>query len=239
MSWAERVRHRKKHVSVSPNLCKEEIVKLSCSVKAIIQDIWACKGPLGALSDLNKAARTQISLLKSKIRELEDISNEVDNERLRMDLKQLVENQTRQLQYTQATLRKANLSCKLSIDNREKDALLGSREIRAQEIRHRQENSNKSLAQTGSEITENLLSITRMMDNTVKQSSATLQTLVTSSKSISDTNEELKDQSGLIHTGHRLLTKYNRREFTDKILIFLAMALFFATVLYILKRRLF
>jgi len=50
------------------------------------------------LNDLNKLARDQMNLLRSKITELEDIANEVDHERVRIDLKQLVENQTRQLQ---------------------------------------------------------------------------------------------------------------------------------------------
>ena len=50
------------------------------------------------LNDLNKSARDQINLLRAKIHELEDLANEVDHERVRIDLKQLVENQTRQLQ---------------------------------------------------------------------------------------------------------------------------------------------
>lgn len=42
---------------------------------------------------------------------------------------------------------------------------------------------------------------------------------------------------GHIQHSHRLLTKYGRREFTDKLLIFLALVLFFGTVLYIMKKR--
>lgn len=45
--------------------------------------------------------------------------------------------------------------------------------------------------------------------------------------------------TGTIHLGRKLILKYNRRELTDKLLIFLALALFLATVLYILKKRLF
>ena len=63
-----------------------------------LQDVWNCKGPLVHLNDLNKLARDQINLLRSKITELENIANEVDHERVRIDLKQMVENQTRQLQ---------------------------------------------------------------------------------------------------------------------------------------------
>ena len=45
--------------------------------------------------------------------------------------------------------------------------------------------------------------------------------------------------SGHIQHSRKLLTKYSRREFTDKLLIFLALVFFFATVLYIVKKRLF
>ncbi len=45
--------------------------------------------------------------------------------------------------------------------------------------------------------------------------------------------------SGHISNSRKLITKYGRREFTDKLLIFLALVFFFATVLYIMKKRLF
>lgn len=61
----------------------------------------------------------------------------------------------------------------------------------------------------------------------------------TSSRTIQETNEEFKTMTGTIQLGRKLITKYNRRELTDKLLIFLALALFLATVLYILKKRLF
>lgn len=61
----------------------------------------------------------------------------------------------------------------------------------------------------------------------------------TSSRTIQETNDEFKTMTGTIQLGRKLITKYNRRELTDKLLIFLAVALFLATVLYILKKRLF
>ena len=62
---------------------------------------------------------------------------------------------------------------------------------------------------------------------------------VTSSKGITDTHEELKGLSGFVHTSKQLLNKYNRRETTDKLLIFFGLVLFFSTVLYIIKKRIF
>lgn len=45
--------------------------------------------------------------------------------------------------------------------------------------------------------------------------------------------------TGHIQNSHKLITKYGRREFTDKLLIFLALVFFFSTVLYIVKKRMF
>nr|KAF6446025.1 BCL2 interacting protein 1 [Rousettus aegyptiacus] len=83
------------------------------------------------------------------------------------------------------------------------------------------------------------MGISRMMAQQVQQSEEAMQTLVNSSRTILDASEEFKSMSGTIQLGRKLITKYNRRELTDKLLIFLALALFLATVLYIVKKRLF
>lgn len=124
--------------------------------------------------------------------------------------------------------------------------------------------TKESLVESSSNITESLMSISRMMAERVKQSEDSIgvlgETLITrflrcsrcasmshpspspaatSSRTVQETNEEFKNMTGTIHLGRRLILKYNRRELTDKLLIFLALALFLATVLYILKKRLF
>ena len=62
---------------------------------------------------------------------------------------------------------------------------------------------------------------------------------VNSSQQITETHDELKSMSGHIKNSRKLLTKYGRREVTDKLLIVLALIFFFSTVLYILKKRMF
>lgn len=143
--------------------------------------------------------------------------------------------------------------------------------------------TKESLVETSSNITESLMSISRMMAEQVKQSEDAIGLLgkenksdfalcgltcvsssfalkteqgnscvsfslcvslpitlsATSSRTVQETNEEFKNMTGTIHLGRKLILKYNRRELTDKLFIFLALALFFATVLYILKKRLF
>lgn len=79
----------------------------------------------------------------------------------------------------------------------------------------------------------------RTVRSTASESGSLSYVSVNSSRTILDANEEFKSMSGTIQLGRKLITKYNRRELTDKLLIFLALALFLATVLYIIKRRLF
>ncbi|KAG0430541.1 hypothetical protein HPB47_022594, partial [Ixodes persulcatus] len=62
---------------------------------------------------------------------------------------------------------------------------------------------------------------------------------VGTSSVITESQEESRHMSSAILQSKKLLTKYGRREMTDRVLILLAVVFFFACVLYVLKRRLF
>ncbi|XP_034034017.1 vesicle transport protein SEC20 isoform X1 [Thalassophryne amazonica] len=167
--------------------------------------------------------------------DLEQMAREQDRDSDMQSILAETERQRRQMLSNQTAWRKANLACKLAIDNMEKDELLrGGESLNA---RHRKA-TKESLVETSSNITKNLMSVSRLMAEQVKQSEDTISTLATSSRTVQETNEEFKAITGTIHLGRKLILKYNRRELTDKLLIFLALALFLSTVLYILKKRL-
>ncbi|CAB1324919.1 unnamed protein product [Coregonus sp. 'balchen'] len=121
----------------------------------------------------------------------------------------------------QTAWRKANLASKLSLDNLEKESLLYG--------------GDSGLRQ--SDITESLMSISLMMSQQVMQSEETMTTLGEWLPLVY--RERSRRQTGTIQLGRKLITKYNRRELTDKLLIFLALALFLAKFFYILKNILF
>ncbi|XP_050761177.1 vesicle transport protein SEC20 isoform X3 [Gymnogyps californianus] len=185
---------------VPVRVCHQEIVKFDLEIKAAVQDIRDCPGPLSALTMLNAAVKEKFRHLRGRIQELEQMAKEQDKESEKQALLREVENHKKQM------LRKT---------------------------------TKESLAESASNITESLMGISRMMSQQVQQSEETVQTLANSSRTILEANEEFKSMSGTIQLGRKLITKYNRRELTDKLLIFLALALFLATVLYILKKRLF
>ncbi|KAM6299623.1 vesicle transport protein SEC20 isoform 2-T2 [Aegotheles albertisi] len=185
---------------VPVRVCNQEIVKFDLEIKAAVQDIRDCPGPLSALTELNAAVKEKFRHLRGRIQELEQMAKEQDKES-------------------------------------EKQALL--REVEKHKKQMLRKTTKESLAESASNITESLMGISRMMSQQVQQSEETVQTLANSSRTILEANEEFKSMSGTIQLGRKLITKYNRRELTDKLLIFLALALFLATVLYILKKRLF
>ncbi|KAI4895424.1 hypothetical protein NFI96_013846, partial [Prochilodus magdalenae] len=220
---------------VHVRICEQEIIKYDLEIKALIQDISECTGPQGELTDLNCKVKDRFSRLRQRIQDLEQMGKEQDKESDKVVLLKEVEAHRKQMLSNQTAWRKANLASNLAIDKLEKEELLNDDGTTARQRKLTKE----SLAQTSSDITESLMSISRMMSQQVKQSEETISTLSTSSRTVQETNEEFKTMTGTIQLGRKLITKYNRRELTDKLLIFLALALFLATVLYILKKRLF
>lgn len=107
------------------------------------------------------------------------------------------------------------------------------------DVRQRKKRDKDSLVKMSSNVTDQLLAISRQLAETTKRSAETLDTLVVSSDNVTGTQEELKNTSGIISQSGKLLNKYGRREFTDKILITFAFAFFLLCVLYIVQKRLF
>ncbi|XP_043451784.1 vesicle transport protein SEC20 isoform X2 [Prionailurus bengalensis] len=161
---------------VHVRICNQEIVKFDLEVKALIQDIRDCSGPLSALTELNTKVKEKFQQLRHRIQELEQSAKEQDKESEKQVLLQEVENHKKQMLSNQTSWRKANLTCKIAIDNLEKAELLQGGDL----LRQRK-TTKESLAQTSSSITESLMGISRMMSQQVQQSEEAMQTLVHSS----------------------------------------------------------
>ncbi|XP_072177535.1 vesicle transport protein SEC20-like [Diadema setosum] len=215
--------------------CVQEIVKHDLQLNAYAQELRGSCKTMEGLNDINSRIKAETAVLKSRIEELEKIGKEQDKETDRIGLLKEAEHYHKQLLNTQTAIRKANLTCKMEIDRDQRNELLRAKE----DPQVRKRKNKEDLAKTASSITENLLSLNRMMAANVERSNITNQTLVKSSGTLQETHEEFKGMAGVIHTSRNLLTKYGRREMTDKLLIFLALALFLATVIYILKKRIF
>jgi len=62
---------------------------------------------------------------------------------------------------------------------------------------------------------------------------------VNSSTNVQGIHDELQTTGSVITQSGKLLAKYGRREFTDKVLLLFAFIFFLACVFYILQKRLF
>ncbi|XP_019491518.1 PREDICTED: vesicle transport protein SEC20 isoform X1 [Hipposideros armiger] len=157
---------------VHVRICNQEIVKFDLEVKALIQDIRDCSGPLSALTELNTKVKEKFQQLRHRIQELEQLAKEQDRESEKQALLQEVESHKKQMLSNQTSWRKANLTCKMAIDNVEKAELLqGGDRLRQRKT------AKESLAQTSSTITESLMGISRMMSQQVQQSEEAVQSL--------------------------------------------------------------
>lgn len=134
--------------------------------------------------------------------------------------------------------KKANIKSMLAIEKETKKELL-QHSNDEMVLKHRQKRDKEGLVKMNSSITDQLLSISRQLADTTKRSADTLDALTVSSDSVIGTQEELKVTSGTISQSGKLLAKYGRREFTDKILMFFAFTFFIACVVYIVQKRLF
>lgn len=134
--------------------------------------------------------------------------------------------------------KKANISAMLAIEKGAQEELLKPK-TEETVLRQRQKRDKENLVKMSSNVTEQLLSISRQLADTTKRSADTLDALVTSSDTVIGSQEELKITSSTISQSGKLLAKYGRREFTDKILMFFAFVFFVACVFYIVQKRLF
>ncbi|XP_059163256.1 vesicle transport protein SEC20-like [Physella acuta] len=215
-------------------VCLQEIVKLDLEAKAIIQDIRQNAESSETLDDLNAQGRKKISDLRDKIAELERIGLEKERDVDRDAILVNVESLRQKLSRTVSSLRQTTVSSKVVLDNYARNQLLAG----ATQLKKRTQGNKETLLKTANNITESLMSLNQTMAEQVKQSELNNSTLAGSSQVISDTHDEFHTMGGHIQHSQRLLTKYGRREFTDRLLILLALVFFFATVLYIMKKRL-
>ncbi|RZC33573.1 vesicle transport protein SEC20 [Asbolus verrucosus] len=213
---------------------RKDITEHNLQIRAIIQDINACAGPLTELHGLNSAGRSKISALRKFIDKFGDIAKERKNPVFLKDVVSYRE----QLASTMDAFKKANIKSMLAIEKGTKEELMKPKNEETA-LRQRQKRDKENLVKMSSNITEQLLSISRQLADTTKRSADTLDTLVTSSDSVIGTQEELKVTSSTISQSGKLLAKYGRREFTDKILMFFAFVFFVACVFYIVQKRLF
>ncbi|CAG0878530.1 unnamed protein product [Darwinula stevensoni] len=195
---------------------QKRIVEEELKLKPEVQIIQRCECSLDELHALNASIRKRIAVVKQGVASLEKLALEVE----KAEESELIHSEAKrhqdELTNVQRCLRRYNLACQLALEKRTKDELT---RLETQDSDVRKRKDKEELLQMSSSVTGNLLSISRIMAEQVEKSHLTLQSLGNSSQALEDTQEEFKGMGVAITQGHKLLTKYGRREFTDRVLV--------------------
>nr|CAG4652210.1 EOG090X0EO1 [Triops cancriformis] len=241
---------RKKLESPQIDILRQNVVKEDLAINALIQEVRNCEGPMTTLTELNAQVRSGFSSLRqymdqaTLIEEAETFKKLINRHLyvlltssvyLVKKIKTKAEGMNRCL--SQITFRKANIAAQMVIEQKSKEALFYCDTPTTKPKRTLQ--AKEELVKSTSTATDNLLAISQHLACVVEQSKDTLHSLANSSQAIKDNQEEFKGMGSVINSSRKLVSKYGRRDLTDKILLFFALCFFFACCLYVVQKRLF
>ncbi|KAK7087082.1 hypothetical protein SK128_009970 [Halocaridina rubra] len=223
------------------NVVKQDIVKYDMAIKSLIQEIREHDGTQTHLNELGAFVRSRISQLREQIEELKRLAVEQDNENDRLLLMEEANKSDKMLQDNHKAFRNAVLAAQLAISQRSKDELLTNPVAEGDDddatLRHRERVSRKDMIKKSSQLSDDLLRVTRLIRDNTEKSTKTLDRLVEGSQTVGSTQEELKTMGSVIAQARKILNKYGRRENTDKLLIFLGLVFFLASCLVVIRNR--
>ncbi|XP_050695997.1 vesicle transport protein SEC20-like isoform X2 [Eriocheir sinensis] len=220
------------------SVVRQDILKYDMMVKSLVQEIRELDGSQADLDDIGSLVRSRIAQLREQIEELKRLAQEEDNEDERCQLAEEAARSEKMLQDDHRAFRNALLAAQLTINQRSKDELLSKQPAEGEgEGSVRQRRTRELLLRDSSRLSEDLLTVTRLIQDNVQKSAHTVDTLVEGSQSLTSTHEELKTMGSVISQARKILNKYGRRENTDKLLIFLGLVFFLASCLVVVRNR--
>ena len=179
-----------------------------------------------------------MEVMRSNIGNLELVAMEMlDLEQSQLTMSQM-ESHREQLASCQRQFRLANVKAMTALETQSSRDLFKNANNNGKGGLRNRKDKEQMVAEHGS-ISNNLLAISRQLAETVEKSKQTVSGLEGTSRTVEEVGEEHRMMGEVIGQSRKLITKYGRREFTDKVLIVFALAFFFAVVLYILRKRLF
>ena len=221
---------------------KSDNVKTVIVFKELLQEIRKHDGTQSDLDELAKLSRSRISLFKTQIEELTRLHLETDDVNLKQKMSEDLTAWKAQLSDNHNLFRNALLKSQLSLNQSNKEELFASNRDKAEQsetcLRLREKMSKDMTLKRSHQLTDDLLTVTRMIRDNTEKSSQTLGKLVESSEAVTNTTEELKVMGSVIGQARKILNKYGRRENTDKLLIFLGLIFFLASCCVVLRNRL-
>jgi len=214
-----------------------ELTQNAVEIRQIIQDFPLCS-TFKEVDEMNAMVRTKMEVMRSNIRKMELAARETLDAGVSNQLHENLERHREQLTACQRQFRLANVKTMNALETQtSRELFKSSKEGEKDGLRQRRD--KEQMVNDYSNVTNNLMSISRQLAETVERSKQTVGSLEGSSSVADELSDEYRMMGGVIGQSRKLITKYARREFTDKVLIAFALAFFFGVVLYILRKRLF
>ncbi|TPX60739.1 hypothetical protein PhCBS80983_g01603 [Powellomyces hirtus] len=216
------------------------LTRSELQLQTAVRELAEFSGPQTQVNARNDQIRAE---LKAILRGIEDLKFAAEEEDRPSDTEVILdrvahhEDQHRQLQ---AALRKANLQSKQNIERAaeaERQELLKGGTDRRHLRMQRMQDANSAL-QASSELTSSLSQALGMISTEVAKSEEAAKLLDDSTRIMQKTSTEYRTLSMVTRTSRQLITKLQRRDWTDRLLLLFGLLVFTLTVLSILRRRL-
>jgi len=219
-----------------PEKINTELTKNAVEIRQMIQDFPLCS-TFKEIDEQNALVRSQMEVMRGNLGRLEVLARETLDLATSHRLLDTVERHREQLTACQRQFRLANVKAMTALETQSSRELFKGSTENKEGLRQRRD--KEQMVSDYSNVTNNLLAISRQLADTVERSKQTVGSLEGTSKTVEELGDEYRMMGGVIGQSRKLITKYARREFTDKVLIAFALAFFFGVVLYILRKRLF
>lgn len=210
----------------------EELSRLNLKILSLIESFASIECHED-MEKLNGDIRSKFDDMRKGIQTLRELARKQESSQSSVMLKTDANSHEDLMTGCLSSFKKANLACISRLNSKGREQLMSKNRS---DLNSRLKDK-EALVSENSKATEQLRSISRNLAATVQNSARTMDELVVSSTNLNEANEEFKSMGSSISQSRKLITKYARRIMTDRVLIFLAAAFFFAVVFYILRKR--
>ncbi|GMS88492.1 hypothetical protein PENTCL1PPCAC_10667, partial [Pristionchus entomophagus] len=214
-------------------LLHQEIIRYDAKLKLRIRDL-----PTKALTETDllqetRSCRSIISDISTRIEKLALVPARLISKSDHQSVLSQVNEHTKELEASKKDLGSAAQKARKVMETRNRSRLLDEGDV----MLRRRKREEAEVEKRGEEGGERLALLVQRMASRVGQSEDAMRDIVRSSDTLGKTHEEYHSQGAFIQTGNKLLSKWERRELTDKILVAIALLFYFAACYYVINKR--
>lgn len=217
----------------------KDLLTIDCAIETKLQELQVCS-KREKLDLISNDIKEELRNYKEKLKEMKEFCDLLlaSNDKKDIYSKEL-EVQRDHLNRKESTYRNRYLESNRRIDKQERNDLFDNiNDNSSVKIRQRFVDKETILKQARLN-TDSLHELNNTLRSSLAHSNDTLNSLITSSNSINNINDEFKSMNVNISDGKRLINKYDQRDLTYKAVLLFSLLFFFSVVLNIIWKRAF